>query len=294
MPLGAIALVLLSAVFHATWNFLLKRSGGTQEVVALSKAAEVALLAPVFVIGFASGLPPLRETAWWAGVAALGVAMTYIALARAYRHGDLSFVYPIARGSILVFLPAAGWLALGERLSPLGAAGLAAIVAGIITLNLDGIDGAALRRVATVLRGKATIFAVLAGLTTAVFTIWDKRAVGRMEPFAYMYLYTFVVGVGFVAWLTTRVPRDVVRRTWGEHWPSIAAIGLLNTASYLLILYALRTGVTSYVLGMRQLSIAGGVALGWWFLEERMTRGRMVGVALILTGCLSLSVAAVR
>jgi len=292
MPLDAVALVLLSAVFHATWNFLLKRSGGTQEVVALSKLAEVIVLAPVFLVGFATGLPSPGESAWWAGVAALGVALTYIALARAYRHGDLSFVYPIARGSILVFLPVAGWIALGEHLSVLGAAGLAAIVAGIITLNLDGFDRAALRRVATVLRGKATVFAVLAGLTSAVFTIWDKRAIGRMAPFAYMYLYTLIVAIGFGLWLKARVAPDVVRQTWRRHWPSIVLIGLLNTASYLLILFALRTGVTSYVLGMRQVSIAGGVALGWWFLQEQMTRGRRVGGGRILTGGLTLSVAA--
>jgi len=88
-----------------------------------------------------------------------------------------------------------------------------------------------------------------------------------------------------------RVPREVVGRTWRSWWPSIAAIGLMNTASYLLILLALRTGVTSYVLGMRQLSIAGGVALGWRYLHEPMTPGRTVGVALILAGCLALAVA---
>ncbi len=72
------------------------------------------------------------------------------------------------------------------------------------------------------------------------------------------------------------------------------AIGAMNTSSYLLVLFALRTGVTSYVLGMRQLSIAGGVALGWRFLREPLTPGRLAGVALILSGCLLLSVAAVR
>ncbi len=292
MSLGAVALVLLSAVLHASWNFLLKRAGGTQEVVALSKVAEVTLLAPVFVLFFAPGLPSLREAFWWSGVAAIGVAATYITLARAYRHGDLSFVYPIARGAILVFLPLAGWVSLGERLSPLGASGLVAIVAGIIALNLQGSGRQALQGLVRALGGRATLYATLAGFFSAIFTVWDKRAVARMQPFAYMYLYTFIVAVGYAAWLKARVPRQEVARTWRAWWPSISAIGLMNTASYLLILLALRTGVTSYVLGMRQLSIAGGVALGWRYLREPMTTGRTVGVALILAGCMALAFAA--
>jgi uncharacterized membrane protein len=294
MPLGAVLLVLLSAALHASWNFLLKRAGGTQEVVALSKVAEVGLLAPIFVIGFAHELPSLGEALWWSGVAAVGVAANYIALANAYRYGDLSFVYPIARGAILVFLPLAAWLALGERLSLLGAAGLAAIVTGILALNLPGRGRVALRGLRRAVTGRATVYAALAGFFSAVFTVWDKRAIERMQPFAYMYLYTFIVAVGYAIWLRVRVPREVVRRSWQDWWPSIAAIGVMNTASYLLILLALRTGVTSYVLGMRQLSIAGGVALGWHFLREPMTPGRTAGVALILAGCLMLAVAAGR
>lgn len=292
MPLGAVLLVLLSAALHASWNFLLKRAGGTPEVVALSKVTEVTLLAPVFLIGYAPGLSSVREALWWSGVAAVGVAAVYITLARAYRLGDLSFVYPIARGAILVFLPLVGWVTLGETLSPLGVAGLAAVVLGIIALNVQGTGRAAVRGLARTLGGRATLYAMLAGFFSAVFTVWDKRAVVHLAPFAYMYLYTLLVAAGYAAWLRVRVPRHEVVRTWRQWWPSISAIGLMNTASYLLILFALRTGVTSYVLGMRQLSIAGGVALGWRYLREPMTAGRTIGVALILCGCLALAVAA--
>jgi len=292
MPPGALALVLLSAALHALWNFLLKRAGGTQVVMALSKVAEVTVLAPVFLIVAAPQLPPWHESLGWTAVASVGVGANYVTLAHAYRYGDLSFVYPIARGAILVFLPFAAWLALGEHLSARGAAGLGAIGLGIVALNADGVDRAARRRLVDALRGRATLSALLSGLIAAVFTIWDKRAVARMEPFAYMYLYTLIVAIGYGAWLTLRVPRGEVRRSWRAGWPSIIAIGLLNMASYLLVLLALRTGVTSYVLGMRQVSIAAGVALGWHFLREPLPRPRLVGVGLILAGCALLAAAA--
>ena len=118
---GTALLVLLSAILHASWNFLLKRAGGTQVVMSLSKVAEVVVFAPIFLLAFVPVLPSLREALWWAGIASIGVAMNYIALSRAYRLGDLSFVYPIARGAILVFLSyAAHWRVTDDPATKLG------------------------------------------------------------------------------------------------------------------------------------------------------------------------------
>lgn len=292
MPPSAFVLVLVSAVLHATWNFLLKRAGGTQQVVALSKVAEAVLLAPVFAWGFASALPDAGTVLWYTGVAATGVGLNYVFLAHAYRHGDLAVVYPMSRGAILVFLPIAGWFALGERVAPAGVSGLAAIVSGILVLNLPAFSTGAVRALHTSLRSRATAYSIAAGLVAAGYTIWDKRAIRHLSPFAYMYLYTVLVAMGYAAWLALRVAPVDVRGTWRSHRASIVAIGLLNSCSYLLILLALRTGVTSYVLGMRQLSIAVGVALGGWLLGERLTRPRLCGVALIVAGCLVVTMVA--
>jgi len=68
-------------------------------------------------------------------------------------------------------------------------------------------------------------------------------------------------------------------------------VGFLNITSYLLVLVALRTGTSSYVIGLRQLSIAFGVLLGWWFLREQISVPKRVGVALIVAGCLAVGVA---
>jgi drug/metabolite transporter (DMT)-like permease len=216
MPLSAIALVLLSALLHASWNLLLKRAGGTQEVVALSKIVEVVLFAPVFVWGFAADLPEAATVAWFTAVAATGVGLNYLFLARAYRHGELSVVYPISRGAILAFLPVAGWFALGERVAPLGVAGLLAIVCGILVLNLPEWSRSAVRGLATSLRGRATLYSIAAGFVAAGYTVWDKRAVAVMAPFAYMYLYTVLVALGYGVWLATRVASGATRQAWAR------------------------------------------------------------------------------
>lgn len=281
----AIGLVLTSATLHAGWNLLLKRAGGNQMVVAWSKVAEAVLFAPLFLALFADGLPGAWRTLVLTGVAATGVLGNYMALAAAYRRADLGLVYPVSRGTALVFLPLLGALALGERLGPQAILGLVTIVGGIAVLQLAALTRTAASALLRHVRQPAIGFAVLAALLTATYTIWDKVAIREMDPFAYMYLYTVVVAVAYLAWARRAVPAPERRKAWATHRGSIVAIGVMNTASYYLTLLALRTDVSSLVIGLRQLSIVVGVLLGWWLLREPLTPPRILGVGLIATGC---------
>src|SRR6185295_5660008 len=131
MSLTAALLVVLSAATHAYWNFLLKRSGGTQLFVGLSKVGEVVMFAPLFLVFVAPKIAGLDGLLSLAIVGAAFVLVNYVCLAWAYSHGDLSFVYPLARGSILLFLPFLAFVTVGERVSGTGACALALIVCGI-------------------------------------------------------------------------------------------------------------------------------------------------------------------
>src|SRR4051812_4665584 len=129
MDARTIALVLASIVAHAYWNFLIKRSGGGQIFIGLSKVAELVVFAPVFLIWF---LPAARAhvDAW--PIVVVGALLTltnYVALGKAYQAGNLSLVYPVSRGGILLFLPLLGFLAFGERPSVMGWIAIASIVA---------------------------------------------------------------------------------------------------------------------------------------------------------------------
>jgi multidrug transporter EmrE-like cation transporter len=102
-------LVLISAFTHAYWNFLLKRSRGGQLFVGLSKIAEVVLFAPVFFWLGASDAAAHARMLW--PLAIVGAALTltnYVMLAMAYARGELSTIYPISRGAVLLFLPVLG------------------------------------------------------------------------------------------------------------------------------------------------------------------------------------------
>ncbi len=282
-------LVIASAALHASWNFLLKRTGAGNIVVGLSKLVEAVLFAPFFVLFSVSDLPDWRTTALLASVAAIGVLLNYVALARAYRVGDLSFVYPIARGAALVFLPAFGAITFGERLTPISMAALALIVAGIFVLQLREFSVTAVRALRHQLASPATGYAVAAAAITALYTIWDKYAITQMQPFAYMYSYTLLVALAYGWWLRYRVGTRSAAAAWTQYKWSIGAIGVLNMGSYLLILLALRSGTSSIVVGLRQLSIAAGVVLGWKLLSERMTPPRVVAVVMVTIGCAALA-----
>lgn len=291
MTLTAALLVVLSAATHAYWNFLLKRSGGTQLFVGLSKVGEVVMFAPIFLALVAPKIAGLDGLLTLSVVGAVFVLVNYVCLAWAYSHGDLSFVYPLARGSILLFLPFLAFLTVGERVSVVGAGALALIVCGIVTLQLPALEWRALASLGPRLKSPATTFALLAAFAAACYTLWDKHAVQRVPAFAYIYLYTAITATAYGAFIWRRYPRVEIAKQWRDHRWAILQVGFFNITSYLLVLIALRTGTSSYVIALRQLSIAVGVLLGWWLLRETISIPKRVGVALIVVGCLVVGVA---
>ena len=134
MPPLAIALVLTAAVLHAGWNVLLKTSGDPLRTAVRLQAIGTAVLVPIGVVAwFANGRPPLEPE----GVAlALGSgvleAIYFLCLSAAYSRGDLSLVYPLARGSAPLLSIVVGIGLLGERLGLPAAAGVGCLVAGIL------------------------------------------------------------------------------------------------------------------------------------------------------------------
>jgi drug/metabolite transporter (DMT)-like permease len=276
-------MVLGSAVLHAYWNFLLKRAGGGQLVVGLSKIAEALLLAPVVAVVVARRPEQVVLLSGLAMVGAALVGANYALLATAYHRADLSFVYPVSRGTILLLLPVAGFLTFGERLSPLGGAGLGLIVAGIaFQLGRARADGG------------AAVLALAAGAVAAGYTLWDKGAVQRVSPPAYFAAYSVLIGVAYWAYIWRRHRPEETSACWHTHRRTVLAVGLANTVAYLLVLFALRSGVSSYVIGLRQASIVFGAFLGWRVLGERPTGLAWAGIAAIASGCALVALAPTR
>jgi len=99
------------------------------------------------------------------------------------------------------------------------------------------------------------------------------------------YAYSALVAVAYGAFLTRHYAAEALRAEWRAHrWP-ILQVGMLNTVTYVLVLFALRTGASTYVVAVRQLSIAVGAVMAWRFLGETFGAPRRLGVALVVAGC---------
>ena len=140
----AIALILVAAVAHASWNLLSKQASVTGAVsfIWLMSAAGTALYAPVIVIAVLVARPHLTALSW-AFMAGTGVlqAAYFLFLQSGYRLGDLSLVYPIGRGTGALLAALAGIVILGERPGAVAIAGIGCIVAGIIVIGIPARNG---------------------------------------------------------------------------------------------------------------------------------------------------------
>lgn len=281
-------LVVLSAITHAYWNFLLKRSRNGQIIVGLSKLVEAGMLAPFLMIGYAASPVRLADTWILPFVGAILVLINYVALAAAYRRAELSVVYPISRGGMLLFLPPLAFLTIGERLSVLGWTALTLIVAGIAMLQIPSFSLASLVRFGGEIHSTATAYALLAAFVAACYTVWDKRAIQVLSPLTYFAAYTVILGIVYAFVLPLMTRAQTLSKVWRGEWKIITQIAVLNTGSYLLALIALQTGQASYVIALRQLSIAVGAMLGWRLLGESFPQPRRAGVGLVVLGCVLL------
>jgi uncharacterized membrane protein len=162
---------------------------------------------------------------------------------------------------------------------------------GVFAMQLRALERSALLDFAHHLKSPAVGYALVVALINAIWALWDKYAVTSMAPFSYMYLYTALVAAGYVAYIRRRHSRDETATEWRARRWSIAQVGVLNRVSYSLVLFAFRSGISSYVIGFRQLSIAVGVWLGWRLLNESLTPPRRLGTLLIVSGCLLVSFA---
>lgn len=298
MPTAALALVLVAALAHAAWNVLAKTASGGATFVWLFSSAAVAIWLPVALVAAIAGGGSVgwEGVAFMAGSGALH-ALYFVLLQRGYREGDLSLVYPLARGTGPLLSTAAAILVFSERPSALALAGGAIIVVAVFSLAgagsgspgpESGSPGTA--RVDALHRRRAVGFALLTGVAIASYTLWDKQAVGPLALSPIVYYWG--ANVAETALLTPFVAhrRDEVRRTWAAHRRQALGVALLSPLAYILVLFALARAPVSYVAPARELSILVGAVAGITVLDEGHPRRRMLAAAAIFVGIVALAV----
>lgn len=286
MPLGTIALLALAAVIHSTWNLLSKRSLEKQVYLWLALLASLLIfLVPVYLL-----FPRFPPHAWlFIVLSGLLEAVYFLLLGSAYQRGDLSLVYPLARGSAPLFATLFAVVLLGEHPTPLGLVGILVIVLGIYILHLKALTLRGLVGPLLALRDRTSQLAVLVGITIASYSVVDKQGVSLVSPFPYLYL-VFLVAATALAPYMLLARGTAIRRELRANWWSIGITGLLSVASYLLVLVALTTSQVSYVASVREMSIIFGAVLGTLVLREHFGRTKVLAAALIFAGILAIAI----
>lgn len=280
----ALGLILAAAFVHASWNLITKRVGGGPAFIWLAALLSTLLYAPLAIGVVLFTRPRLDALAFlfFAGSAIFHLAY-FLVLQRGYRVGDLSLVYPLARGTGPLLSTTAAILVFGERPSLLALAGVLLVLGGVLGL----LGGPQLRR--GLHNRQALGYALLTGVLIASYTLWDKHAVSVLLLSPLLLDYSSNVGrmlmLAPVAWRQQATVRELWR-TW--RW-SVVGMALLNPLSYILVLTALVTTPVSYVAPARELSILIGTLFGTTLLAEGHTRQRLAAAGAMVLGVIALA-----
>lgn len=221
------------------------------------------------------------ELGFLAGSGVLHAAY-FTLLQRGYRVGDLSVVYPLARGTGPMLSTALAIAILGERPTALALAGAVSICAGVIVLG---------RVTTTATSGDpraGVAFGLATGVLIATYTLWDRHAVAVLVvPPLVLDWAANAVRVVVLAPFAAR--RERLRRTWDAFRKEIVVVGLISPLAYILVLTALVVSPVSYVAPAREVSILIGTLLGVRLLEEGRLGIRLVGASAIVAGLVALA-----
>jgi len=274
------AAVLLAAAAHAGWNAAIKRGLDPLVTTVLIAIGAGAVALPILAV---VGLPAAAARPWV--IASVIVHLGYFAgLIEAYRAGDMSQVYPIARGSapLLTALVSTTWL--GERLGLLGWVGLLGLVAGVMMLSLRG--GGELAR----LDRRAVGFALFTALTVCAYTVIDGLGV-RAAGDALAYTAAVFLGNGAIMelyGLARRGPKPFAG-PW-RIWRTGLAGGALQFASYGIALWAMTVAPIAVVAGLRETSVLFGALIAVVVLREPLRAARVLAAVLIVAGLVMIKV----
>ena len=281
----ALTLVLVAAVLHAMWNYLLKRTGGGVGFVWLFALFSTLIYAPL-ALGLVIWKKPLIgfiQIAFICGSVILHTVY-YLLLDKGYRVGDLSLVYPLARGSGPLIAVAAAILILGEHPSPLAIAGAVMIATGAFALTGDP------RRLRESGALHAVGFALLTGTVIAAYTLWDKVAVSSlMIPPLLQDWGTNLGRTLLMAPLAAR-NRGPVKNAWNRYRKEAVLAAIMGPMSYIMILSAMAFSPVSYVAPSREISILIAALMGSHFLAEGHIVRRVLASAAMVIGVIALAV----
>jgi drug/metabolite transporter (DMT)-like permease len=270
VPTTPLILALCAAFVHAGWNLLLSRARDSEAATAIALPAGALVFAPV---ALATWQVDARALPYAAGSAAL--ELIYLGLlARAYQEGELSVVYPVARGSAPLLILIFSVVVLGASLGAVSVLGICLVAGGVVLVR--GTGEAA--------RPRDLRMALAIGVAIAGYTLLDKQGLKHAHPLAYLELVVGVPALVYAPLLARRRGTDALRAELNG-WS--IAVGLGMFGAFGLALAAIRLAPSASlaaVQAVRETSVVIAVVLARLLLHERVSGPRLAGAAVVVAG----------
>jgi drug/metabolite transporter (DMT)-like permease len=269
MSLAVIGAVLFSAILHAGWNGLLRHSEDRNWTVGWIGVSTCIVCAPFLpMIGFPSRVWPFVLTS-----AALHVV--YLALlAKAYKVNELSFAYPIARGSSPALVALGGLVVAAERPGAIQALGIVAIVLGIVGIGLESKHW----------DRTGLVIALATGAIIAIYTVVDGMGARRSGLPAQYNLWCFSI-YGFAV-LILKLSFEGRKAFHGPVKQIAVAFGggVTSVVAYAIVTWAMVHSPMGVVSALRETSTLFAAGIGLIFLKERFSLQKVAGCIAIVAG----------
>ena len=277
LTLGVTLAVLGAGLLHAGWNALIKSAAGGDALLDTATIVAGSTVCSFLALPF---LPiPLSE-AWPMAAASVVIHFGYyLTLAEAYRTGDLSFAYPLMRGTAPLLVTLLGVVFLRELSSPNIALGILLICSGIVAIAFAQRHH----------HPRAAVYwALLNAAIIGVYTLIDgagARASGN--ALSYVVYLTFLEGVFFLAWLRWRRGAPAVTYI-ARQWRRGLLGGFCSVAAYGIVLWAMTRAPIAAVSALRETSVLFAAIIGSFLLKEGFGIARLVGAASVVAGVAAL------
>jgi drug/metabolite transporter (DMT)-like permease len=280
LNLPVFILVLTAALLHAFWNFAARKVAGNLAVMWLGLSVASMLCLPL-AIAFRPSMESIKSAVPFMLATGVIHALYFGMLSKGYEKGEISLVYPMARGTGVVGTSLAAYILINEDISWLGAIGILAISSGIFAVGFQGLKSQE--------QFKPAVLSLFIGCTIAGYSLVDKVGVGRIHPVSYIFSMFFLAAL----FLTPSVALNHRARcvdALKNMKRYILLIGPGSMGTYLIILFAFQLGKVSYIVATREFSVVIGSALGILILRERLTWKKVFGISVITFGLILVKV----
>ena len=263
-------LILVSALCHAVWSAIIKSSKNPLSLMGITSVLEVTIFLPLtFTVPF-----PTLEV-WYFLIATVIIHVFYrLNVIYSYRYGDLSYIYPISRGSSCLFVAIISILFLSSDISVAGFVGILIVCIGLFLISYS-------KNLSFNFRGFA--LAISTAILITAYTLVDGVGV-RLSENGFSYIYWLFTLNGIPLLIIGLISKDGLRKRETYTFRLGIAAGVFATSSYAIVVWSMQFIEIAYVSSIREISIVFAAIIGMLFLFEKNAKSRIIPSILIVGG----------